>query len=180
MTINAQPLMTLYKGRDDFQVSLVRAITPLSRDQLVWRPTPHLRSADELANHIIGGRIQWFHYILGVGSAEFASEIAAWRPEEAIEEKPATLVRWPEATWQMIEDALNHWNVTDLAQTYQLPYQGKNYALTRQWMIWHVIAHDLQHGGELALILGMQGISLPELGDEGGHLSERAPLAEPS
>jgi uncharacterized damage-inducible protein DinB len=59
-------------------------------------------------------------------------------------------------------------------------YKGKNYALTRQWIIWHVIAHDLHHGGELTLMLGMQGIALPELGDEGGHLSERAPLAEPS
>ncbi len=59
-------------------------------------------------------------------------------------------------------------------------YKGKNYALTRQWITWHVIAHDLHHGGELTLMLGMQGIALPELGDEGGHLSERAPLAEPS
>ena len=81
----------------------------------------------------------------------------------------------------MIEDALNRWTSADLAQPYQLPpYKGKNYALTRQWIIWHIIAHDLHHGGELALTLGMQGISLPELGDEGGHLSERAPLAEPS
>jgi uncharacterized damage-inducible protein DinB len=60
------------------------------------------------------------------------------------------------------------------------PVQGKNYALMRQWIIWHVIAHDLHHGGELAFTLGKQGISLPELGEEGGHLSERAPLAEPS
>ncbi len=59
-------------------------------------------------------------------------------------------------------------------------YRGKNYALTRQWITWHIIAHDLHHGGELTLMLGMQGIALPELGDEGGHLSERAPLAEPS
>src|SRR5216684_5349436 len=40
-------------------------------------------------------------------------------------------------------------------------YRGKNYALTRQWITWHVIAHDLHHGGELTLMLGMQGIALP-------------------
>jgi hypothetical protein len=28
-------------------------------------------------------------------------------------------------------------------------------------------------------MLGLQGIAIPELGDEGGHLAERAPLAEP-
>jgi uncharacterized damage-inducible protein DinB len=180
MTTDVRSLMTLYKGWDDYQVSLVRAITPLSREQLAWRPAPHQRSVGELASHIINGRIQWFHYILGEGSEEFASQVAARRPGDAIEEKTAELVRWLEATWQMIEDALNRWNIADLAPTYQLPYKGKNYALTRQWIIWHVIAHDLHHGGELTLMLGMQGIALPELGDEGGHLSERAPLAEPS
>ncbi len=180
MTTDVHSLMTLYKGWDDYQVSLVRAIAPLSREQLAWRPAPHLHSVGELASHIIHGRIQWIHYILGEGSEEFASQVAARRPGDAIEEKPAELVRWLAATWQMIEDALTRWNITDLAPTYQLPYKGKNYALTRQWIIWHVIAHDLHHGGELALMLGMQGIALPELGDEGGHLSERAPLAEPS
>jgi uncharacterized damage-inducible protein DinB len=177
MTTNAHSLMTLYKGWDDYQVSLVRAIAPLTHEQLTWRPAPHLRSVGEIASHIIGGRLQWFHHILGEGSAEFASQVAAWRPEDAIEEQPAELVRWLEATWQMIEDALNRWNVADLAQVYLLPYKGKNYALTHQWIIWHVIAHDLHHGGELAVTLGMQGIALPDLGDEGGHLSERAPLA---
>ena len=44
-------------------------------------------------------------------------------------------------------------------------------------MILHILAHDFHHGGELAVTLGMQGIALPELGDEGGHLAERAPLA---
>ncbi len=180
MTTDVHSLMTLYKGWDDYQVSLVRAVAPLSREQLAWRPAPHQRSVGELVSHIINGRIQWFHYILGEGSAGFASQIAARRPGDAIEEKPAELVRWLEATWQVIEDALNRWNIADLAQAYPLPYKGKNYALTRQWIIWHVIAHDLHHGGELALVLGMQGIALPELGDEGGHLSERAPLAEPS
>jgi uncharacterized damage-inducible protein DinB len=180
MTTNPHSLMTVYKGWDDYQVSLVRAVAPLSREQLAYRPAPHLRSVGEIASHIIGGRMQWFHFTLGEGSAEFASQVAAWRPQDAIEEKPAELVRWLEATWQMIEDALNRWSVTDLAQTYPLPYKGKNYTLTRQWMILHVLAHDFHHGGELALALGMQGISLPELGDEGGHLSERAPLTEPS
>lgn len=180
MTSSARSLMSVYKGWDDYQVSLVRAIAPLSCEQLAYRPAPHLRSASELASHIIGGRIQWFHFILGEGSAEFASQIAAWRIGDAIEEKPAELVKWLEVTWQMIEGALNRWSVADLEQTYQLPYKGKNYALTRQWIIWHVLAHDFHHGGELAITLGMQGISPAELGDEGGHLSERAPLAEPS
>jgi uncharacterized damage-inducible protein DinB len=90
------------------------------------------------------------------------------------------LVSWLEATWQMIEATLTQWSVADLAAISLHPFQGKTYALSRQWMIWHVIAHDLHHGGELALTLGAQGIALPSLGDQGGHLAERAPLAQPS
>ncbi len=77
----------------------------------------------------------------------------------------------------MIEDALTRWSTADLAQTYSVTYNGKNHIITRQWVIWHVLSHDTHHGGELTLMLGMQGIALPELG-EGGHLAERAPLAE--
>jgi hypothetical protein len=29
----------------------------------------------------------------------------------------------------------------------------------------------MHHGGELALMLGMQGVGVPELGDLGGHLT---------
>src|SRR5439155_13270146 len=94
MPIDTHSLMSVYKGWDDYQLSLVRAITPLSPEQLAYRPAPHLRSVGEFASHIIGGRIQWFHYILGEGSAEFASQVAARRPGEAIEEKPAELVKW--------------------------------------------------------------------------------------
>jgi uncharacterized damage-inducible protein DinB len=174
-------LITVYKGWDDHQISLVRAIAPLSPEHLAWRSAPHLRSVGEIASHIIAGRVQWFHRVLGAGSADFASQVAAWRPEDGIEAQPAQLVRWLESTWQMIEEALNRWTVADLSQTYDLPpFQGKLYALSRQWIIWRVLAHDIHHGGELAVMLGMQGIAIPELGDEGGHLTERAPLAEPS
>jgi hypothetical protein len=39
------------------------------------------------------------------------------------------------------------------------------------------MAHDIHHGGELALLLGMQGIPVSELGDLGGHIT-MPPLAD--
>jgi uncharacterized damage-inducible protein DinB len=77
----------------------------------------------------------------------------------------------------MIEQTLATWTVADLAQTYRHTYWGKTYAISRQWTLWRMLAHDLHHGGELAMTLGMQGISVPKLGDLGGHLNE-PPLAE--
>ena len=175
MTADVYSLLTVYNGWDGYQISLVRAITPRSREQLAYRPAPHLRTAGEIARHIIEGRLSWF----GASSDEAADVVAAWGPEDAIQEQPAELVRGLEASWQMIEGALSRWTVADLAQTYPISYQGKNYAISRQWILWRIMSHDLHHGGELAVTLGLQGIALPELGDAGGHITE-PPLAEPS
>ncbi len=30
--------------------------------------------------------------------------------------------------------------------------------LTRQWIIWHVLEHEILHGGELSLALGTYGL----------------------
>jgi len=30
---------------------------------------------------------------------------------------------------------------------------------TRQWVIWHMLEHDLYHAGELSLTLGMYGLA---------------------
>ena len=179
MSPNTGTLMSLYHGWEDHQISLVRTITRLSGDHLAWRPAPHLRSAGELVSHLIALRIQWFQGVFGAGSTESAEQLLACPAADFLKEQPDELVKWLEITWQLIQDTLNGWTVADLAHTYQLPpYQGKTFLLNRQWIIWHVIAHDLHHGGELALMLGMQGVALPELGDEGGHLVERVPLAE--
>lgn len=84
---------------------------------------------------------------------------------------------WLQVGWQLIETCLSQWTVADLSQTYRQSYGGKTYAISRQWTIWRVMAHDIHHGGQLSVLLGMQGIELPELGDNGGHIIE-VPLAE--
>jgi uncharacterized damage-inducible protein DinB len=28
----------------------------------------------------------------------------------------------------------------------------------RQWIVWHVLEHEIHHGGELSLALGMSGV----------------------
>jgi uncharacterized damage-inducible protein DinB len=30
---------------------------------------------------------------------------------------------------------------------------------TRQWVVWHLVEHDLHHGGEVSLILGSHGLT---------------------
>jgi uncharacterized damage-inducible protein DinB len=178
MAYEAHSLMTVYDGWDSYQASLVHAITPLTPEQLRYRPASHLRTVGELASHIGLGRIGWFERMDAPGSAALARQAAALASEESIADDAAGIVTWLEASWQMIDQTLRSWTIADLARTYRHTYYGKTYAISRQWTIWRIMAHDLHHGGELAVMLGMQGIAVPELGDLGGHLNE-PPLAEP-
>ena len=192
MTTTSPFLKTVYEGWDSHQQALMRAVTPLMPEQLAWRPAPNQCSVNELIAHIAGARLWWFYKMSAPGSAALARQIAPWAGEtfnagdinelnrwmeanvqweEPLTKTPGESLKWLESSWQMIETTLNTWTVADLAQTYRHSREGKIYAVTRQWTIWRIMSHDLHHGGQLALMLGLQGIAVPELGDKGGHLT---------
>lgn len=172
------PLSVLFDGWDTYQISLVRAVERLTPAQLAFRPVPGLRSVGEVASHISLGRIDWFERMAAPGSAETARQASTWEAESLAVGNASELVRRLEITWQMIDQTLRQWTVADLAQTYRHTYRGKTYAISRQWTIWRIMAHDIHHGGELSALLGIQGVEVPELGDLGGHLNV-PPLADP-
>jgi uncharacterized damage-inducible protein DinB len=199
MSTGALSLLKVYEGWEGHQLALMRAITPLTSDQLTFRPAPHLQTVGELISHISLARLWWFHKMGAPGSAALAHQFAPWTGEKVNTEDPAELRKWTDAleqheqaivgnhdellrsqetTWHMIETTLTQWTVDDLATTYRHLYRGKMYAVSRQWTIWRIMSHDLHHGGELSLMLGMQGIEIPDLGDQGGHLTE-LPEVEP-
>lgn len=153
------------------------AVAPLNEAQLRYRPAAHLRSTGEIASHIGLGRVDWFARMQAPGSEALARRVAALENPAAVANNAAEIVQWLEASWQMIEQTLAAWTVADLEQTYRHTYYGQTYAISRQWTVWRILAHDLHHGGELAVTLGIQGIAVPELGDLGGHLTA-PPLAE--
>ncbi len=180
MVTDVPSLLVFYRGWDGYEVALEHALRAASPEHLAWRGAPHLRSVGEIAGHIVAGRVNWFHRVLGEGDGEFAARVAGLTAEDirAIEGSSAQLVVWLQATWQVIETALRRWTVNDLQRTVLQDYQGQTYALPRQWVLWRVLSHDIHHGGEVAYALGMQGVSIPELGDQGGHLIP-PPLAKP-
>ncbi len=183
-----QPLVKLYDGWDGHQTSLVRAITPLTRAQLLWRPDEQMNSIGELARHISLGRLNWFMRMDAPGSADLADLIDVWEEdgdgnrhivESAmnITEEAEALVHWLEISWQMIERTLNGWMVDDLGQSYRHTWNGDVYDVSRQWTIWRILSHDIHHGGQIALMLGMQGIEAFELSGLFGHIT-LPPLAD--
>jgi uncharacterized damage-inducible protein DinB len=183
MPDTSDSLLSIYKGWDGYQSSLMHAVTPLTAAQLAFRPAPHLRSVGELVRHIALGRVDWFLRMDAPGSRQLAGQISVWDEdqqgnryarEQAIVavDNAGELAKWLEASWQMIDQTLRLWTVDDLQKTYRHTWRGETYAISRQWTIWRIMAHDLHHGGELSLLLGIQGIENLELGALGGHIIE--------
>lgn len=188
MTTHDSPLLKVYEGWEGHQTSLVHAIAPLTAEQLLWRPATQLHSVGELARHISLGRLVWFLRMDAPGSAALAEQIDAWEVdgdgnrhivESAIPigTTAVDLVHWLEVTGKMVADTLQTWHVADLTQTYRHTWNGDVYDVSRQWTIWRILSHDIHHGGQIALMLGMQGIEVFELGDLFGHIT-LPPLAD--
>ena len=55
-------------------------------------------------------------------------------------------------------DCLARWGRDGMTQTFPDEEDGKPIEVSRAWVVWHVLEHDLHHGGEISLTLGMHGI----------------------
>lgn len=162
MSEHTANISMFYKGWTDYQDLLIKAIAPLSTEQLTLRAAPQLRSIGENLTHIIAVRVRWFHLLMGEGGEEIAP-IGEWdRPGQPVR-NATELVKGLEKSLQFVQECLSLWTPADLEYVFRGTRQGEEYALSRQWVIWHVIEHDLHHGGEVSLTLGMHGLTAPDL-----------------
>lgn len=166
MAENTLSLITFYKGWEIYQQSLVETIAPLSPEQLAQPIAPHHWTNGMVAQHIVGNRVWWFQEWMGEGSPDLAP-IAHWDPADPVEQpalNAAELVAGLESTWRMITEALTRWTPADLGRVFSPPAslseEERNIfgEKTLQWIVWHVFEHEIHHGGELSLGLGVQGL----------------------
>ncbi len=181
-------LADVYDGWQGYQTSLVHAVETLSADQLRWRPGPQAQSIGEVVRHISLGRVTWFARMDAPGSADVCAAIPEWEVDGdgnkdvveralPITDNATDLVKWLELTWSMIGTTLKTWTVADLSRTYNHRWNGQVYRVSNQWTVWRILTHDVHHGGELSLMLGLQGIEAFELSGLFGHIT-LPPLAE--
>lgn len=150
------------EGWGAYQTQLSEALAPLSPAQLVRRAAPSLRSIDELARHIIGVRAGWFHNILGEGDDVFGA-YHDWDQSDAPARTAQELVSGLAATWGTMRTVLARFTPDDLTHTVTGERKGRTFAYQRGWVVWHVLEHDLHHGGEIGYSLGMQGLKALDL-----------------
>lgn len=172
----------ILEGWNGYQTSLVHAVEPLTAEQLAWRPAEERRSVGELVRHVALGRITWFARMRGPGLEQAMARVPRWYTdgdssrhavEDSVPANPAgTLVEWLHLSWEPIHAVLDEWTTDDLSVTFTHRFLGKDYALSRQWVLWRIMSHDVHHGGQLAMMLALQGIPAVELGKLGGHIIE--------
>jgi len=159
-----QPVDTIYRGWEDYQRRMVQALAPLSSEQLAWSAAPHLRSVDLIARHVVGARARWLGHFLGESGDELET-LFPWDDPDQPQRSAAELAEGLGRTWDVIAAALARWTIPDLEVSFPNtnPEPGEPEAFSRQWVIWHLIEHDLHHGGEISLVLGMHGLAGIEL-----------------
>lgn len=155
-------LTTFYTAWRAYQDHITGALAPLTAAQLALRTAPHLRSIGELALHIIACRAYWFIDFLGEDGGEEMKMYASWNEVALKPGAPipltADLTQGLERTWQCMAECLARWSPDEMRCTFPDEWDGNPVAVSRAWVVWHVMEHDLHHGGELSLTLGMHTI----------------------
>jgi uncharacterized damage-inducible protein DinB len=166
------------EGWAGYQRLLVDAIRPLSVERLSSRTAPFQWAVWQLAAHMSGSRAYWFHDVLGEGDPavremfrveettvpDLPLEDAGWEDDERHPRAARELIDAFERTWAMIEECLRRWTAEDLEMEFSRTRpSGRVQTWTRGMVVWHLIEHDLHHGGEISQILGSNGIAAPEL-----------------
>jgi uncharacterized damage-inducible protein DinB len=151
-------LSTFYSSWKEYQDRLKESLAPLTTEQLALRAAPDLRSVGENAAHLVGCRAGWFTFVLGEDVGAEVKAIATWDEGGAPARTGAELVEGLDRTWQMMADCLARWSPDDMRKTFTDDWDGVQVELSRAWIIWHLIEHDLAHGAEVSFTLGMHGL----------------------
>lgn len=162
MTDTNITLAMMTEGWQTYQRELSKALAPLSPEQLALRAAPHLRSIGELARHIIAARAGWYHDVLHEGDDAF-NALSYWNSPGSPIRSASEIVNGLALTWQVMQEALARYTPTDLQVVFEYELNGQTHMYTRGWVVWHVIEHDLHHGGEIGYSLGMHGLQAPDI-----------------
>lgn len=155
-------LLVIYENWRGYQEKLRDCIAPLTDEQLALQPAAHMWPLGQIVQHIISVRAGWFSGTLQEEDPAM-NEYMAWGQRQSPARTAAELVRGLDETWAFIEARLGRWTPDDCAMTFPDEWDGEQYEVSRSWVIYHVLEHDLHHGGEVSLTLGIYGLAGPNL-----------------
>ena len=155
-------LDVIYENWKGYQEKLRDCIAPLTEEQLALQPASRMWPVQQLVQHIVSVRVGWFIFTLQEQD-DAIMQYAEWGQWESPNRTGEELARGLDETWAFIESCMRRWTSEDLGVTF--PDEGPDgiVHVSRSWVIYHVLEHDLHHGGEVSVILGMNGLQTPNL-----------------
>ena len=137
-----------------YQDLLKQAVAPLTADQLAFRVGSQ-RSAGEIAAHIVSVRAWYLQGVMGEGTTEI-EPLYGWDAPDAPLRTSAELLTRIDQTWQLLTSCLARWTTADMRDTFFINWCNRDES--RAWVVWHMLQHEIHHGGELSLTLGSFGL----------------------
>lgn len=137
-----------------YQDLLKRAVAPLTVDQLAFRLGSQ-RSAGEIVAHIVAVRAWYLHGVMGEGGAEI-EPLRGWDASGAPPRTTTELLTGIDQTWQLLTTCLARWTAPEMRGTFFVNWRGHDES--RAWIVWHMLEHEIHHGGELSFTLGSFGL----------------------
>ena len=160
-----QPRSTLdviYENWRGHQEKLRDCIEPLTDQQLLLQPAQRMWPLGQIVQHVISVRAGWFSGTLQ-DDDEAMDGYVSWGQRDSAARTAMELARGLDETWAFIETRLLRWAPDDCTRTFPDEWDGQVVEVSRSWVIYHVMEHDLHHGGEVSLLLGMNGLRALDL-----------------
>lgn len=140
----------------DLRPITLAALRMLSSEQLAWKPEGFGRSAWDLAVHMADCEWHWI-YRNALKKEPWETK---WNPDR-IADLPALIEYWNAIHRDTVE-WLRDTPVSQLGRKYPMPYLEYPFA-TMNWLVYHVMEHEIHHRGQIFMLMRMQGITPPEL-----------------
>lgn len=161
MDIHRSSIEAIYTGWNNYQGLLIAALAPLTAEQLALAPGSNLRSVEAIATHMIGARARWMAPPLGDGDKQL-EKYSRWDRRGGPVRSAEDIVQGLKFTGDYIFRRISRWTQDEWQET--MPgEENEPKVITRPWIIWHLIEHDLHHGGEISIILGIHHLKAPAL-----------------
>jgi uncharacterized damage-inducible protein DinB len=155
-------LMSIYHGWQNYQGLLIAALVPLDQAQLSLRSAAHLHSIEEIATHMIGERSRLFGSPIADGDLGL-KEFRRWDLAGEPERSSLQIQEGLRYTLDYIHQCVKNWTPEEWSSTWPGDGPSEPAEIQRQWIVWHLLEHDLHHGGEISLTMMMYHLKAPAL-----------------
>lgn len=134
---------------EDVRKGLIESIKKLSPEDLLFVPFPGSWNVGQILLHIAEAEEGWFQYVI-------LRQYTKWPDQFCMDDYPTTaaMINVLSDVHQKTLAYLETNSELDFKTTFETPWGRR---LSLNWIIWHVIEHEIHHRGEISLILGMLG-----------------------